>query len=179
MHMMVSNPNILPLRGHLQWFFSPADIYSHFLFWYSMPVKDLQFGTSLQRMYRVQTSLSFLLCHMWTLCLMWKAWSTKHFEVLEGSGRPILKPSLITKALWNHRVMCVIFFFEMAWGTELASIATSKSSRIYRRVCYCLLCRCVASQNLWKSQKATKQHREGLLRRYLSQVQTTCWWHRQ
>lgn len=130
-------------------------------FWYLMPINDVMkvWQISLQRMCSVACTLfwhpfNFCFAYVWTPCLMWKAWSTKHFKVLKSSGRLISKPSLITKVYWTHRVVCVIKK-KRAWGIELASIATSKSSRIYRRVCYCLLCRCVASHKLWRSQKAT------------------------
>lgn len=101
-------------------------------------------------MYPLQASFKFLPCVrlMWTPCLMWKGWSTKHLNVLKSSGRLISKLSLITKAAcWNHR----------AWGIEVTAIATSKTSRIYRNYGYCLLCRCAASNMLWRSQKATER----------------------
>lgn len=104
---------------------------------------------------------------IWSPCLMWNCWSTKHFSVFKSSGWLISKPSLITKAThWNRRMMRVIKGGLGYWAHIHCHFKDQQSLKEHY---HCLLCRCSASQVL----EVPDSKREGLQRCYLSQIPST------
>lgn len=154
------DPNIQLLLDHLQWYFSPHMC----IFTVFVSIPDPMPGNGAMTVWQIRpqwmcTMACTLFRHPCNFCFAYIL--CEHLVWCGKTGQPNTLMSLkaLVDSSQSHlsSQRCAettdwcVWFKKRAWCVELASIATSKTSRIYRRVCYCLLCRCAPSHRLWRS----------------------------